>query len=399
MNRRITAALLVACLLLTSGCLGVASLGGSPEDGREPDLDDVKQFNRTNATVPVTMEYPPAPENLTAESASEYVVTYEEVRMHNELLSDVEETVTELGTSCSLAAVEPEGDAYRVTVECGHWYEFESGTSVGIADGAPYRTTYVVSADGIEQIGDRRPVYRSGNAIVGEPSTRATGRSGESLHHPPLCSLEEPTGRRRRHVELVGEVGERARTGGVVVPHLDGREDELSLPVGQHVGRVERLRDRPDVGRDLELPERLAETGEPLGRRRGLEQQRPVADHVRERRDDVRVADRRVQDRDVGLVLEDGSIRVPVEELEPSNGRVRPDLVEYLVEVGRPDLDKTEPSVGLFDSGEVAELRVRMLERDGRQAELLAKGDRDLRTDHRAEVGAGRRWPCRCPPP
>lgn len=159
MNRRIAAALLLAILLLTSGCLGVASLGGSPEDGREPDHSNVKQFNRTNAAAPVTMEYPPAPENLTAESASEYAATYEEVRMHNELLSDVEATVTELGTSCSVASVEPTEDAYRVTVECGHWYEFESGSSVGIADGAPYRTTYLVSAGDIDQIGDRRPVY------------------------------------------------------------------------------------------------------------------------------------------------------------------------------------------------------------------------------------------------
>ena len=159
MYRRITAVLLLACPLLTSGCLGVASLGGSPEDGRDPDFDDVKQFNRTNATDPVTREYPPAPENLSAESASEYAARHEEVRMHNELLSDVEATVTELGTSCSVAAVEPDGDAYRVTVECGHWYEFESGSSVGIADGAPYRTTYLVSAGEIDQVGDRRPVY------------------------------------------------------------------------------------------------------------------------------------------------------------------------------------------------------------------------------------------------
>ena len=79
--------------------------------------------------------------------------------MHNELLSEVEDTITEIGTSCSAVAVEPDVDAHRVTVECGHWYEFESGSSVGIADGAPYRTTYLVSADGIEQVGERRWVY------------------------------------------------------------------------------------------------------------------------------------------------------------------------------------------------------------------------------------------------
>lgn len=172
MTRRPSVVLLLAGLVLASGCLGTASLGPGPdtapvpdpddEGGPEPDVDEndtATQFTRPNASDPVPLPLPDVPATLSAETAGEFAAAYEEVRMHNELLSDVEDTITELGTSCEAVSVEADGEAYRATVECGHWYEFESGSAVGIADGAPYRTTYLVDDEAIEQTGDREYVY------------------------------------------------------------------------------------------------------------------------------------------------------------------------------------------------------------------------------------------------
>ena len=161
MFRSGTVVLLLAGLVLASGCLGAAGLSTSPEVGPEPDLDagNATQVAQPNASDPVTLSFPELPEDLSAGTVGAYVAAHEEVRMHNELLSNVEATITELGTSCEATAVEADGEGFRVTVECGHWYEFESGSSVGIADGAPYRTTYVVGPDGIEWTGTTESVF------------------------------------------------------------------------------------------------------------------------------------------------------------------------------------------------------------------------------------------------
>ena len=153
-RRSIALSLLVGVLLL-AGCAGAATQGPIVEGG----TDGAVEFPRTNERDPTPEDYPPAPEALSAETAGEYATAYEEVRMHNELLGTVEASITDLGTSCSATAVDSDGAGYRVTVECGHWYEFESGTSRGIADGAPYETTYLVSDGGITQVEEPRPVY------------------------------------------------------------------------------------------------------------------------------------------------------------------------------------------------------------------------------------------------
>ncbi len=161
MTRRRTVAVLLAGLVLASGCLGAASLGTAPETSPEPDVDsgNATQFTRPNASDPIPLPFPETPENPSAETVGAYVAAHEEVRKHDELLAGVEATVTQLGTSCEAVSVETEGDAYRVTVECGHWYEFESGTSIGIADGAPYRTTYLVGPDSVEWTGTVEHVF------------------------------------------------------------------------------------------------------------------------------------------------------------------------------------------------------------------------------------------------
>ena len=160
MNRSTVLALPIAGLLVLAGlagCLGAAS----PEADIEPDTSDgnATQVPQPNSRDPVPLPLPALPENLSADGAGEFVAAYEEVEMHNELLREVEANVVELGTSCTVESVDEDDDAYRVVVECGHWYEFESGTTHGIADGAPYRTSYVVTADAVEQTSERRPVY------------------------------------------------------------------------------------------------------------------------------------------------------------------------------------------------------------------------------------------------
>ena len=158
MTRRWSVVLLLVGLVLTSGCLGSVTLGPGPEANTEP-AGNATQFTRPNATDPVRLALPEPPANLSAATVGAYVAGREEVRMHNAILADRDETITELGTSCDAVAVEPDGDAFRVTVECGHWYEFEAGAGRGIADGAPYRTTYEVGPDGVEWSGEMEYTY------------------------------------------------------------------------------------------------------------------------------------------------------------------------------------------------------------------------------------------------
>lgn len=161
MTRRRAVVLSLAGLAFAPGCLGATGLGPGSGDGGEPDGGDgnATQVAQPNPSDPVPLPEPEMPDDPTEAAAGEYAAAYEEVRMHNELLADVEATITELGVSCEAVEVEADGDGHLVTVECGHWYEFESGTSVGIADGAPYRMTYLVSDGGIEQRGEREYVY------------------------------------------------------------------------------------------------------------------------------------------------------------------------------------------------------------------------------------------------
>lgn len=161
MTRRRSVVLSLAGLAFAPGCLGVAGFGPGFEAEVGPNDGDgnATEFTRPNAGDPVPLPEPEPPDDPTDATAGEYAAAHEEVRMHNELLVEVEATVTELGVSCEAVSVEADGDAFEVTVECGHWYEFESGGSFGIADGAPYRTTYLVGPGGIERLGEREYAY------------------------------------------------------------------------------------------------------------------------------------------------------------------------------------------------------------------------------------------------
>ena len=84
----------------------------------------------------------------------EFVAAYEGTRMHNELVSKHPDVVR-VGTRCRVETVEGIDGSLAVTVACGHWYEFERGDPVGIADGAPYSVTHVVGDGGVERTGER----------------------------------------------------------------------------------------------------------------------------------------------------------------------------------------------------------------------------------------------------
>lgn len=139
MSRRRTIKFLAFGLVLAIVCLATVTIGAS-----------------TNFDEPTPKQLPSGPENLSTKTVSAYVTEYEEVRHNNKVLSDTEETITDLETSCSVVTVDSDQDVYVVTVECNHSYQFISGSSKGIADGAPYQITYRVWDDRIEQIGNRR---------------------------------------------------------------------------------------------------------------------------------------------------------------------------------------------------------------------------------------------------
>ena len=158
MYRRILAVLALVSLLLVAGCLSAAT---ATEGNPEPDLtntDDATQVPQPNEREPVPRDLPAAPDTITAETVGPFVSSYEEIRMHNELVGAHSDLVS-LGTSCTVESVGPANGSYTVTVECGHWYEFADGDRRGIADGAPYTITYTVSEDGRVSHGEREPVF------------------------------------------------------------------------------------------------------------------------------------------------------------------------------------------------------------------------------------------------
>ena len=158
MYRRLLSALTLVSLLLAAGCL-TATI--APEGVPEPDTtntDVATQVPQPNEHNPVPRDLPAAPDTITAETVATFVATYEEVRMHNELVGTHSNLVS-IGTSCTADSVEPADGAYTVTVECGHWYEFADGDNRGIADGAPYAVIYSVSDDGHLSPGEREPIF------------------------------------------------------------------------------------------------------------------------------------------------------------------------------------------------------------------------------------------------
>lgn len=161
MNRRLFAALSLLGLLLVAGCVDSGVLGGTV-----PNSDDGTPGNATKVPTPderepVVREVPAVPESRTTETVGQFIEEYEEVRMHNELVSEVEDIVR-LGINCNVDSVATEEDVYTVTVDCGHWYEFDNSDGRGIADGAPYRIEYVVRADGSVEYGERKWVTGAG---------------------------------------------------------------------------------------------------------------------------------------------------------------------------------------------------------------------------------------------
>jgi len=155
-NRRSPLALLVAGLVLLSGCLAGPAFESSPDP--DIDTDGARTAITPNGAACEPIPLPTAPGNLTTATAGEFGVAYEEARMHNELV-EKHPDIVRVGTRCDVESVDRLDGSYAVTVSCGHWYEFQHGDVVGIADGAPYTVTHVVGEDGIEHTGDREPSF------------------------------------------------------------------------------------------------------------------------------------------------------------------------------------------------------------------------------------------------
>ncbi|MDX1747225.1 MAG: hypothetical protein R3324_14915 [Halobacteriales archaeon] len=118
------AILVVVTLVLVSGC----AQAPSAEDG----IDQ--------------RPFPEPPERLTEDTVGEYTSEFEEVYRHNSIVAANDETeITSITTSCSAASITPIDGGFRVTVECGFGWMFESNGSAGVADGRPYQATYRVT--------------------------------------------------------------------------------------------------------------------------------------------------------------------------------------------------------------------------------------------------------------
>lgn len=142
-RRSIAIALLV--LVVTTGCLGTVSMDTGPGNA-----------DTGTDSEPPTRDLPEPPAELTAETAASFAATYEEVHKHNDIIQ-TQAGVVDLGTKCGVDDVEGTNGQYRVTLDCGHWWEFQQGDNRGIADGAPYEVTYVVGADGVLSVSRSGP--------------------------------------------------------------------------------------------------------------------------------------------------------------------------------------------------------------------------------------------------
>lgn len=143
---------LVAGLVLLSGCLDAAALENAPKP--DIDTDGATTVTTPNGADPDPVPLPTVPSEFNEATVGEFAAAFEEARMHNELVSKNSDVVR-LGITCDVETVDPVDDTYAVTVSCGHWYEFQTGDTIGIADGAPYAVTHVVSDGGIERTGNR----------------------------------------------------------------------------------------------------------------------------------------------------------------------------------------------------------------------------------------------------
>lgn len=125
LNRQSLPAILVfATLLLIAGCVQAPS--GEDVIAQRP--------------------FPEPPDSLTEDAVGEYTSEFEEVYRHNSIVAAEDESgITSITTSCSAESITPIEGGYRVTVDCGFGWMFESDGSAGVADGRPYQATYRVT--------------------------------------------------------------------------------------------------------------------------------------------------------------------------------------------------------------------------------------------------------------
>lgn len=160
MTRRRLAALSLLGLLLVAGCVDAGLLDGTAPSGTQHPPGNATEVPTPNAANPVVLDLPDAPDSITTDTVGPFVTASEEVRMHNEIVSETQ-GVVRLGVDCDVETNEATADGFTVTVQCGHWYEFDNSDGRGIADGAPYQVTYVVGEDGSVAYGERVWVTRT----------------------------------------------------------------------------------------------------------------------------------------------------------------------------------------------------------------------------------------------
>lgn len=103
------------------------------------------------ADGPTSRPFPDPPESLTAETAGEYVAAFEETYRYNVIVA-AEDNLTSVSVGCNAVETTPIENGYRVTVNCGFTWMFESDGSAGVADGRPYNATYRVGGGLIERV-------------------------------------------------------------------------------------------------------------------------------------------------------------------------------------------------------------------------------------------------------